>query len=179
MAAAGLSTGQTATPDHPETRLYEIRDCAGKGKGLFAAKDIDAGTRIIAEPPLMAITKRYYMKADAEAAFDQLSAEAQAQYASLASAHGQDPTLWPSRIHPSVEPTERQRIEEQHGARTGAEPTILSTMMANAMPWSYVSPGYVRQEGTAVFETAARCNHSCVPNAHFAVGPPAIPFSSS
>jgi hypothetical protein len=68
-------------------------------------------------------------------------------------------TRYPSKIYPNIPVSEKKRIEEQHDARTGPNPTILSIFMTNAMECG---------KGAAVFEIAARFNHSCVPNAHFA-----------
>lgn len=145
----------------PDQAYYEVRESPGRGLGLYATVDITAGTRVLADTPLMIIPHRHYLKPDVEAAFKNLSEEAQSTYMSLASAHGQDPSIWPSRIHESVSPKEKQRISEQHAARIGSQKSVLSIMMTNAMPWG---PSL---EGSAVFTTACRCNHSCVPNAYF------------
>jgi hypothetical protein len=66
---------------------------------------------------------------------------------------------YPSEIYPSIPEFEKKRIQEQHDARTGSNPTLLSIFMTNAMECG---------QGAAVFEIASRFNHSCVPNAHFA-----------
>jgi len=65
---------------------------------------------------------------------------------------------YPTRIHPEVAVYEKQRIREQHEARTSDKPCALSIFMTNAMEC---------ESGAAVFEIAARFNHSCIPNAFF------------
>jgi hypothetical protein len=69
-----------------------------------------------------------------------------------------DVKRYPSRIHALIPPYEKQRIREQHSARTGPSKTALSIFMTNAMECG---------NGAAVFEVAARFNHCCVPNAFF------------
>jgi hypothetical protein len=66
---------------------------------------------------------------------------------------------YPSAIYPTIPDTEKRRIQEQHDARTGNAATLLSIFMTNSMESG---------KGAAVFQIAARFNHSCVPNAHFA-----------
>ena len=99
-----------------------------------------------------------YMKSDIEAAFNTLDEHQKALYFTLHSGHGQPTSAWPSQIHPSVPAHERQRIEEQHAARTGKEATLISIFQTNCMEMG---------AGAAVFPHAARFNHSCNPNACF------------
>lgn len=53
---------------------------------------------------------------------------------------------------------ESQRIQEQHNARVGKEPSLLSIFQNNCMEMG---------KGAGIFPNAARFNHSCVPNASF------------
>lgn len=121
-------------------------------------KSIKRGTRILADDPLLVVPIANYMQHDIQEAFDKLSAEQKAQYFTLHSGHGQDPAKWPSRIHESVEELERQRIREQHQARVGKEPTLISIFQINCMEMD---------QGAAIFPHAARFNHNCNPNACF------------
>jgi hypothetical protein len=98
------------------------------------------------------------MKSDIEATFATLSPSDQKTYFSLHSGHGQPASAWPSQIHPSVAAHERQRIEEQHAARTGKEASLISIFQTNCMEMG---------SGAAVFVHAARFNHACNPNACF------------
>lgn len=98
------------------------------------------------------------MKSDIEAAFGSLTDEQKMMYFTLHSSHGQPASSWPSAIHSSVRTKERQRIEEQHAARTDPSPTLLSIFQTNCMEMD---------AGAAIFPHAARFNHACNPNACF------------
>tara|TARA_R110002003_G_scaffold171_18_gene14037 strand:+ start:3331 stop:4131 length:801 start_codon:yes stop_codon:yes gene_type:complete len=137
---------------------YEIRAIEGKGYGCFSLKPIKRGTRILAEDPLLIVPVAHYLQSDIQKAFDRLSPEQQRLYFTLHSGHGQDPKNWPSRIHESVDPLERQRIQEQHNARVGTEPSLISIFQTNCMEMN---------KGAAIFPHAARFNHCCNPNACF------------
>jgi hypothetical protein len=142
----------------PVNEYYAIRELPSKGYGCFALKAIARGMRILADDPLLIVPVAHYLQSDIAEAFDKLSPDQQALYFTLHSGHNQDPKLWPSRIHESVEPHERQRIMEQHNARTGKEPTLISIFQINCMEMD---------GGAAVFPHAARFNHCCNPNACF------------
>lgn len=58
--------------------IFEIKDTADKGLGVYATKPITPGTLILSEAPLMRIDKSYYMKSDIEEAISQLAPEQQA-----------------------------------------------------------------------------------------------------
>ncbi|KAF2867587.1 hypothetical protein BDV95DRAFT_502384, partial [Massariosphaeria phaeospora] len=137
---------------------YDIRAIPGKGYGCFAIKPIAAGTRIIAESPLLVVPVAEYYQEDIQAAFDKLSAADKELYFTLHSAHGQDPKHWPSQIHSTVTPREQKRILEQHNARVGKEPSLISIFQTNCMEM---------EDGAAIFPNASRLNHSCNPNACF------------
>lgn len=130
----------------------------GKGVGCFALKPLRAGTRILAEDPLLIVPITDYVQADIQEAFDKLSPDQKELYFTLHSEHGQDPRAWPSQIHHTVTGRERQRIQEQHEARIGKEPSLISIFQTNCMEMG---------KGAAVFPCAARFNHSCNPNACF------------
>ncbi|KAF1849229.1 SET domain-containing protein [Cucurbitaria berberidis CBS 394.84] len=149
---------QSKIPMASESEYYEVRPIPGKGYGCFALKAMKRGTRILAEEPLLVVPIAEYLQSDIQQAFDKLSPEQKDIYFSLHSGHGQDPKLWPSRIHPTVEGKERQRIKEQHDARTGKQPSLISIFQTNCMEWN---------KGAAVFPNAARFNHCCNPNACF------------
>jgi hypothetical protein len=137
---------------------YEIRAIPTKGYGCFALKPIGRGTRILADDPLLIVPVAEYMLSDIETAFTTLTPSQKALYHSLHSGHGQDPRAWPSRIHESVPPKERLRIQEQHTARTNSSPSLISIFQTNCMEMN---------QGAAVFPHAARFNHACNPNACF------------
>jgi SET domain len=172
----------------PPNCCFTICSTSNKGYSIFAKAPIARGTLILAEKPLLRITKAHYLAEHVEEAVEKLNEEDKKKYWSLASAHGQDASKYvvrpnnfkivsflfrhvmirrrllihdfryPTSIHPEVPVYEKQRIREQHEARTGSEPCALSIFMTNAMECA---------SGAAVFEIAARFNHSCVPNAFF------------
>lgn len=141
-----------------ENEYYEVRAIPGKGFGCFALKDIEPGTRILADLPLLVVPMAEYYQKDIQGAFDKLSPTHQALYFTLHSSHGQDPLLWPTKIHETVSAQERLRIREQHNARVGKEPSLISIFQTNCMEM---------EKGAAVFPYTSRFNHSCNPNACF------------
>ncbi|KAF1935876.1 SET domain-containing protein [Clathrospora elynae] len=145
-------------PMAPANEFYEIRAIPSKGYGCFALKQLLRGTRILADSPLLSVSVGDYMLSDIEAAFAALTTDEQSLYFTLHSGHGQDAKLWPSRIHETVEPQERRRIQEQHDARTGDTATLISIFQTNCME---------KDRGAGVFPHAARFNHCCNPNACF------------
>ncbi|KAH4897718.1 hypothetical protein HBI80_190900 [Parastagonospora nodorum] len=152
-----MATTKTV-PSAPPNPYYTISALPNKGYGCVATAPIELGTRILADSPLLIVPIASYLASDIQAAFDKLSPEQQAQYFTLHSGHGQDPKIWPSRIHESVEPRERQRIREQHDARVGKEASLISIFQINCMELD---------NGAAIFPHAARFNHACNPNATF------------
>ncbi|KAF1836269.1 SET domain-containing protein [Decorospora gaudefroyi] len=145
-------------PVAPENEYYQIREIPGKGYGCIALQPIERGTRILEDDPLLIIPFAHYLKSDIEKAFAELTSEQKKLYLSLHSSHGQDPRKWPSKIADNIYPRERQRIEEQHAARTTDQPSLLSIFQTNCMEM---------KDGAAVFPQAARFNHCCNPNACF------------
>ncbi|KAF2175236.1 SET domain-containing protein, partial [Zopfia rhizophila CBS 207.26] len=141
-----------------ETEYYKVLPIPGKGYGCIALKSIKRGTRILADSPLLILEKAHYFHADIQAEFDKLSPADKKLYFTLHSAHNQDPSSWPRKIADSVTDRESKRIEEQHNARVGKEPTLISIFQTNCME---------KDGGAAVFPNAARFNHSCNPNACF------------
>jgi hypothetical protein len=113
---------------------------------------------MLEDDPLLVVPIAHYLQHDIQTAFDKLSAAEKELYFTLHSGHGQDPKIWPSRIHESVSAHDRQRIQEQHAARTGKEPSLISIFQTNCMEMD---------KGAAIFPKAARFNHSCNPNACF------------
>ncbi|XPT01672.1 hypothetical protein M3J09_010802 [Ascochyta lentis] len=145
-------------PVAPKNDYYTIRALPGKGYGCIALQPIPRGTRILTDTPLLTVPKALYMNSDIEAAFSQLTPSQKALYLTLHSAHAQPPSSWPTTIHPSVPTHERQRITEQHSARTNPHASLLSLFQTNCMELD---------GGGAVFLHASRFNHACNPNACF------------
>ena len=149
----------TNTSKMPSDACFTIKEVPGKGLGAFATRDVEPGDFILAEKPLLQIQNAHYLAEDVEAEFNKLTEEKKAVYMSLASAHGQDPSKYPTATSSEVtDKRERRRIHEQHEARIGEDKTVFSICMTNAMQV---------EEGAGIFEIASRFNHACVPNACF------------
>ncbi|RYN26183.1 hypothetical protein AA0115_g7247 [Alternaria tenuissima] len=136
MATSSIPSAPAGNP------YYTIRAIPNKGYGCFALSDLPRGTRILSDTPLLIVPVANYMLSDIEKAFAELTPD--------------------HRIHESVLPKERTRIEQQHAARTGKEASLISIFQTNCMEMN---------AGAAVFPHASRFNHSCNPNACFSFNP--------
>ncbi|KAL2357328.1 hypothetical protein BJ546DRAFT_439126 [Cryomyces antarcticus] len=130
-----------------EPRLYKCCSLPGKGLGLIAMQPIKRGTRIISEPPLLAIPAREYSAAQIESQFLSLSVADQNAFLSLYSAHEENPGL---AVNYNGLP-----VSKWAGL-------LLSTFQTNDFA--------IRKddEYAAVFFKTSHINHSCIPNASFA-----------
>ncbi|TKA63580.1 hypothetical protein B0A49_07475 [Cryomyces minteri] len=130
-----------------EPGLYRSCPLPGKGRGLIATQPIRRGTRIISEPPLLAIPAREYSAAQIESQFLNLSVAGQDAFLSLYSAHEENPGL---AVNYNGLPVSK---------RAGL---LLSTFQTNDFA--------IRKddEYAAVFFETSHINHSCIPNASFA-----------
>ena len=154
-----MASIEVITSKVPKGSCFTIKNVPGKGLGVFATRDIKSGELILAEKPLLQIHTAHYLAEDVEAEFEKLSEEKKESYMSLASAHGQDPSKYPSSTHSDVtDKRERRRIREQHETRTNDEKTVFSVCLTNAMQV---------EAGAGIFELASRFNHACVPSACF------------
>lgn len=153
-------TPTTSSPTSNATHLYELRNTDEKGYGLFATVNIPIGTRIICEAPLIRISENsvhlawgpYCRLSNAQkAAFDKLHS-----YKS-----GTIDFKWVSR-HQLIDLTDDSLDEDDVEEMVAERVRVLSTFAAN---------NFVTGEGLSVFETAARLNHSCVPNVHHSFNP--------
>ncbi|KIW03496.1 uncharacterized protein PV09_05263 [Verruconis gallopava] len=137
---------------------FALKETQDKGIGAFAIRNITRGELVLSERPLLRIVGSRYLAADVQAQYDKLGDVQKAVYMSLASAHGQDASRYPSTSAPYLEKGDKRRIREQYEALTGEEKSVLSICMTNAME---------TDNGAAIFELASRFNHECVPNACF------------
>jgi hypothetical protein len=74
----------------PPNSIFEIRLTPCKGYSIFAKAPVPRGTLVLAEKPLLRVTKAHYLAEDVEEAIEGLNEEDRKKYWSLASAHGQD-----------------------------------------------------------------------------------------
>jgi len=141
----------------PTTALYEIRPIPGKGLGVIAIVDIEAGTRLLHETPVMTALKDDPF--EIYQAFIAMNHLNQHRYLELHAAPNQVTAILPA-IDDDVPSTLRYQI-----AKIAA---IFATNCFN-IPESEISSK--RQNGNEDDEiiagiclTAVRFNHSCTPN---------------
>ncbi|KAF2835421.1 SET domain-containing protein [Patellaria atrata CBS 101060] len=149
-------------PPIPENAPYTIRTSPGRGLGIFTTRPIPAGTRLIAEPPLLSVPHGRYRVADLEARYAALTPSQQALYASLGSSHTQRAKHWGVGVYKHIPRWDLERVREIQAIRCAGVKSVGSIFVTNCMGMG------ADGEGAGVFPTAARCNHSCVPNACFA-----------
>ncbi|KAH8648079.1 hypothetical protein BGZ60DRAFT_344879, partial [Tricladium varicosporioides] len=125
--------------------LVEVRHAEERGLGLFAVQDIDAGTLLIYEEPLLVIPRdiwgweprtsflRYFQK---------------------------DPL---SKLIRGMNKQNKERFKILcQTKRESTESTNRAILFSNG----FRTPDAI---GTAVFDAGSRANHSCVPNSVFAI----------
>lgn len=153
-----------------EPPLYEIRPSPTAGLGLFAARPIPAGTRILSDPPLLSIPTGYYTASDVSRALAAAPPAARTAFEALHSAHGLDAREWEELPDPKAVGAAAlgalgvPRVKLQHGvdlreARTGRARSPMSVFATNCVEMG---------GGVAVFGEVSRINHACAPNAAFA-----------
>lgn len=94
LDGSGKDSANSQVPTTPPNPFYEIRATPCKGISIFAKVPIPRGTLILAEKPLMRVTKAHYMAEHVEEAVKKLTSKEKKKYWSLASAHGQDQSLY-------------------------------------------------------------------------------------
>ncbi|KAK5731473.1 hypothetical protein LTR17_011361 [Elasticomyces elasticus] len=156
--AADFAPTFTAPPT--ATKLYEVREIAGKGLGLFATSPIPRGTCIISEKPLLRISENalhlawgpYCRLSNADKkAFDAL------HFYSPPHLHLEDA----SRMQ-LIDPTDLSMDTEDVDELVADQIRVMGTFACN---------NFQCGTGLAVFATTSRLNHSCVPNVHHSFNP--------
>ncbi|KAK3626256.1 hypothetical protein LTR56_019927 [Elasticomyces elasticus] len=157
--AADFAPTFTAAPP-TATKLYEVREIAGKGLGLFATSPIPRGTCIISEKPLLRISENalhlawgpYCRLSNADKkAFDAL------HFYSPPHLHLEDA----SRMQ-LIDPTDSSMDTEDVDELVADQIRVMGTFACN---------NFQCGTGLAVFATTSRLNHSCVPNVHHSFNP--------
>ena len=123
---ASLPTAPTPSPTGP----YVVRESPGKGLGVFAARKIIKGERILVDKPFLVVTKPYTDKKVLHE-FERLPLVSRQQYMQLYC------------------PDRRDDI---------CMTDVMSIFQANCFNIG---------ESAAVFQTATRFNHSCLPNTYY------------
>lgn len=151
-----------AVPPEPSaTHLYELRQTADKGLGLFATSFIRRGTEIIREEPLLKISENAIQ--NVWGPYCRLTTAQKAAYDSLHAfkPHGLN-LEHASRcylIDPNDDSLEEDDIEEM----VQDQVRVMSIFAVNNFR--------LAPSGLAVYATASRLNHSCVPNVHHSYNP--------
>ena len=133
------------------TKLYEIKEAAGKGLGVFAVQGLKRGTRIMCEPPLIHITRKNLMDVPAE--FAKLSPDKQALLHSLS-----------CRQLTAQDDARTSIIRVQQGL--GASAAALSVEEHVKILAIFETNAFEADEGSVLCPEASRINHSCLPNVH-------------
>jgi hypothetical protein len=138
--------------------MWEIKAAGNKGKGVFALQPILRGTLIMNEDPVIHINDNDYQPVDITASFEVLPEYLKDRFWDLASFHNkpkhhqQIPEL-PLNASPDI-----VRTWDMMKVRTAKCKSVNSIFYANSVSTS---------PGAAIFLTASRVNHSCVPNASY------------
>lgn len=132
---------------------YEVRIVPGTGMmGMFAARDIAAGERLISEAPL-------------------------ARWAVRAGSSREERIRSFAETVVDFTPQQTAKLlalsEAGHFSKVKGKRTLMGTWLTNALPINYEdgqggssSSGADHEEEAAVFETICRINHACSPSCH-------------
>ena len=152
----------TTTNSHPDDHaLYEIRLTSRKGFGLFAIRDIPRGTRIIAEPALVAVPAS---APDFEHAWKEFKKLTPEQYDAMAGL-----TYQLCTSNPGIPALVRQRQtngKQYEGIALTALNVVVEdeTKMRAIFSTNAVEMGPEGRYGHGLFLLSSRINHSCCPN---------------
>jgi SET domain-containing protein len=142
--------------NHTEQAVpYEVKASPGKGLGVFATTQINRGTVIIEESPIIHLERQIWTPERVKLLVRCLPAEDFDKYMSLHSIHGL------IEHHPTIstdDPITRARENGKWKARSKDEKSPYSVWVSNCMAAGSCD---------AVFFTISRINHSCIPNATF------------
>jgi hypothetical protein len=126
-----------------ERHLIERRESQGRGLGIFATGYIPRGTRIVAEPALLKVSRDTTDAKDIVRAFESLSSSQKKSYLEL---HDYACDLFKRAAEREMD-RDWEKIPELHRK-------VLGVWAANAFG--------------SVFLLGSRINHSCTPNVNFA-----------
>jgi len=122
---------------HRNDDLFEIRETEYRGQGMFATQDIEPGTVILREEPLIVMPDRIFQKDDVD-----------------------DIEEWLEKKLLKMDAQKRQTFFDLSDARSdNGDKTILGIFFTNDM--SFID------ESAALFPVMARVNHSCCNTADF------------
>ena len=138
-----------------ENEMYEIRHTDGKGLGVFAKRDIERGTRIMCEEPLISIENKDDVTGMIQG-FILLDPDQKALFLSLH--RGNDEAR---------EALIETVVRERHGScmdKVSGMPIQWQVRITRAFDVN----SFQKIKGSAIYPKASRLNHSCTPNVnHF------------
>jgi hypothetical protein len=138
--------------------MWEIKPAGDKGKGVFALQPISRGTLIMNEDPVVHINDNNYQPTDILASFEALPGYLKDRFWDLASFHNKQNHHRPMPELPLNANPDMVRTWDMMKARSSRVKSVNSIFYANSVSTS---------PGAAVFLTASRINHSCIPNASY------------
>ena len=152
----------SAVPPAPSaTQIFELRRTTDKGLGLFATSFIPRGTLILQEEPLLGITRNEFHLAWGP--YSRLGNAQNAAYDSLHSYQPENANLEnASRLH-LLDPNDESLDEDDIDEFVSDHVRVMSIFSVNNFR--------MVPSGLAVYATASRLNHSCVPNVHHSYNP--------
>lgn len=155
---SSAKAGPSSSPSAAD-QLYEVRKLEGKGFGLVATTVIPAGTRIICEKPLLRIPGEHFFLA--WGSYSRLDKGQKETFDNLHSyVEDRDQMENLSRMY--LIHSGSNMLESQIDEVVDEQVRVMSIFSVN----NFNSPG-----GLAVYPTAARINHSCVPNTFHGFNP--------
>ncbi|KAK4544973.1 hypothetical protein LTR36_003878 [Oleoguttula mirabilis] len=150
----------TKPPAPQATRLYELRQTDDKGFALFAATFIPIGTRIICERPLIRLAEN-----QVHLAWEPYCRLGKKQKAAYDKLHYFKPE------HMDLERVSRSYLVGGQDNNPNADDIAELVAEQVRVMGTFAANNFATGAGLSVFETAARLNHSCVPNVHHSFNP--------
>lgn len=159
-AAEFVPTSGGKPPVNTNTaQLLDLRDIWGKGSGLVATKDIPLGTRIHIEKPLFRIVRN-----ELRLAWEQYSRLGNAEKKVYDGLH--------FYVRPGLDLGQASRLQllRSNDLDFDDEEELVADMV-RVMGIFSVNNFEIDRGRLAIFATASRLNHSCVPNVHHCYNP--------
>lgn len=151
----GINANKPVTQSKSEPAPYKIRDAPGKGKGLFATKNIARGSRIMAESPLFLLADKGVTEIPIAVA--SLSSTQQQTLFELSSDWPMENILELTEWMKHLQSFDVRRIVELKGMSPRRQAIAIAIVETNA---------HTTGAGSGLFPEASRINHSCIPNVY-------------
>jgi hypothetical protein len=142
--------------------LYQVRPVPGKGMGMFAARDIAKGTRILRESPMYVLRKEKDGSSDLHQvplAYQRFSPQDKALYLTLA--HTPNPVR-DAEIAKIIKDLRSKYPDKVSTLSVRHQLEVMSILETNSFEITEGGAMF----GSAVIPEASRMNHSCTPNVY-------------